>query len=145
MARRKYAEKTKAQGPSKNAPSQAEDKSSDTPKPSEELEDGEWEVEAILAIKKMWRNLWVRAAWVGYGEDPAWYPVSDFKTSPHLLVEFYENHPSTPGPPTQLVAWLEAWEAGDDYDHLKSDKPMDPRSRAKFFQELAAEEVQSDE
>ncbi|KAB8293827.1 hypothetical protein EYC80_009308 [Monilinia laxa] len=109
MARRKRAGKMdKARGPSKNAPGKAPDKTPDTPKANKETEDGEREVESILAIKKMWKNLWVRAAWVGCGEDSVWYPISDFKTSPRLLIDFSGENPKTPGPPTQLVAWLEA-------------------------------------
>ncbi|KAF7858848.1 hypothetical protein EAF04_008890 [Stromatinia cepivora] len=97
----------------------------------------EWEVEEILAIKKKWKSLYVRAAWVGHDEDPEWYPISDFKTSPHLLVDFYREHPNTIGPPARLPEWKEAFEAGEeDYEHLNSNKPMDPRSRAKYFKQL---------
>lgn len=97
----------------------------------------EWEVEKILAVKKKWKSLYVRASWVGHDEDPEWYPISDFKTSPHLLMDFYRENSSTTSPPAQLPEWKDAYEAGrEDYEHLDSNKPMDPRSRARYFKEL---------
>ncbi|QSZ36250.1 hypothetical protein DSL72_007376 [Monilinia vaccinii-corymbosi] len=146
MARRKVVGTVaKAQGAPKSVAVQTRGKAPEAPKPTEcekdEDEDEEWEVREILAIKKMWKNLWVRVAWVGFKEDLVWYPVADFKTCPHLLTDFYAENQNAPGPPTQLLAWLAAWEAGQqDYAHLKSNRPMDPRSRAKFFQDLMSEE-----
>ena len=48
-------------------------------------EDEEWEVEDILAVKKERNNLKYQASWVGYDEDPEWYPASNFKYSPYKL------------------------------------------------------------
>ena len=57
----------------------------DPPAPVRIAEDEEWEVEEILAVKKDCNILKYHASWVGHDEDPEWYPVSNFKYSPHKL------------------------------------------------------------
>ena len=42
----------------------------DPPPPMQVLEDQEWEVEEILAVKKERNNLKYRVSWVSYDEDP---------------------------------------------------------------------------
>jgi hypothetical protein len=50
------------------------------------------------------------------------------------LVVPEDDNPTLPGPPANLLLWLQAWEDGvDDYDHLDSDKPALSRSRTSFF------------
>lgn len=98
----------------------------------------EWEVKEILEVKKKWKSLYVRASWVGYREeDPEWYPISDFKTSPYLLKKFYRENPKALGPPAQLPAWEEAFKAGEeDYEHLNSNKPMNSVSKSRYLKQM---------
>ena len=102
--------------------------------PIQVTEDQEWEVEDILAVKRERNCLKYRASWVGYDEDPEWYPASGFKYSPHKLRDFHLAHPDLPGPPRKLNEWIKQWEDGvDDYDHLDDDKELPPSLRADFF------------
>ena len=78
----------------------------DPPPPIQVTEDKEWEVEDILAMRKDRNRLKYRASWVGFDEDPEWYPASDFKYSPHKLREFHLVHPDLPGPPRRLNEWI---------------------------------------
>jgi len=72
------------------------------PPPIQIAEDKKWEVKEILAVKKDRGTLKYRASWVGYNEDPKWYPVLDFKYSPHKLRDFYLAYPNLPRLPRQL-------------------------------------------
>jgi hypothetical protein len=63
-------------------------------------------VEDILAVKKERNILKYCASWVGYGEDPEWFPVSNFKYSLYKLQDFYLAHPDLPGPPHRLDKWI---------------------------------------
>ena len=102
--------------------------------PIQVTEDQEWEVEDILAVKRERNCLKYRASWVGYDEDPEWYPASDFKYSPHKLRDFHLAHPDLPGPPRKLEEWIKQWEDGvDEYNHLDDDKELPPSLRADFF------------
>jgi hypothetical protein len=74
----------------------------DPPLPIQVTEDQEWEVKDILAVKKVKNTLKYRASWVGYDEDPEWYPASNFKYSPHKLRDFHLEHPDLLGPPRRL-------------------------------------------
>jgi transposase InsO family protein len=104
------------------------------PPPIRVTEDQEWEVEEILAVKKTRGRLKYRASWVGYDEDPEWYPASDFKYSPHKLRDFHLAHPDLPGPPQKLNEWIEQWESGqDEYDHLDDNKEAPASLRTDFF------------
>jgi hypothetical protein len=96
--------------------------------------DEEYEVEAILAVKKIRKTLKYRASWTGHDNDPEWYPASDFKYSPHLLRDFHLQHPELPGPPRRLSEWITSWENGiDNYDELDDDTELGPSLRAGFF------------
>jgi hypothetical protein len=82
-------------------------------------------VEDILAVKKVRNTLKYRASWVGYDEDPEWYPASDFKYSPHKLRDFHLAHPDLLGLPRRLNEWIAQWEQGvDDYDDLDDDREV---------------------
>jgi hypothetical protein len=106
----------------------------DPPPPIQITENKEWEVEKILAVKKDRNALKYRVSWVGYDEDPEWYPASDFKYSPHKLRDFHLAHPDLPGPPRKLESWIKCWEEGvDNYDNLDDDKELTQRLRAGFF------------
>ena len=94
----------------------------DPPPPITITNDTEWEVEELLAVKRVKNQLQYRVKWVGYDEDLDWYPASNLKYSPHKLRDFHLANPKRPGPPKQLNQWLKAWEDGqDDYDNLDSD------------------------
>ena len=102
--------------------------------PIQITENKEWEVEEILAVKKDRNVLKYRVSWVGYDEDPEWYPASDFKYAPHKLRDFHLAYPDLPGPPRKLENWIKCWEEGvDDYDNLDDDKELTQRLRAGFF------------
>ena len=45
----------------------------------------EWEVEEILAVCLHWGKLQYKVKWVGYDNDPTWYPAANFIGSPHRL------------------------------------------------------------
>jgi hypothetical protein len=106
----------------------------DPPPPIQIAEDEEWEVEEILAVKKVRSVLKYRASWVGHDEDPEWYPASDFKYSPHKLRDFHLAHPDLPGPPGKLDSWIKCWEEGlDNYNNLDDNKELGQRLRAGFF------------
>ena len=76
----------------------------------------------MLASKVKRKKVYYRASWVGYDEDPEWYPASDFKYSPHKLRAFHEEYPQAPGPPRSLPNWQKAWEDGrDTYEDLDND------------------------
>ena len=96
--------------------------------------DMEYEVEEVLAVRKLRGCLLYRVKWLGYDEDLEWYPASDLKTAPHKLRDFHLNNPTRPGPPQSLDSWQKAWEDGtDDYDNLDDDTPLTGRLRASFF------------
>ena len=106
----------------------------DPPPPIRVTEDQEWEVENILAVKKVRNRLKYRASWVGFDEDPEWYPASNFKYSPHKLRDFHLAHPDLPGPPQKLDEWTKQWETGaDEYDNLDDDREMPTSLRTDFF------------
>jgi hypothetical protein len=59
----------------------------------------QWEVEEIIDVKKTrGGGLRARAKWVGYDEDPQWYPIDDFKDSIELLEDFYARNQGKPKP-----------------------------------------------
>ena len=74
----------------------------DPPAPIQIAEDEEWEVEEILAVKKVCKDLKYYTSWVGHDEDPEWYPVSNFKYSPYKLQDFHLAYLDLPGPPRKL-------------------------------------------
>jgi hypothetical protein len=84
----------------------------------------EWEVDNILAVRKHHGKLQYRIKWLGYDDDPDWYPASDVKYAPHKVRDFHLANPTRPGPPKRLDDWLRLWEAGENsYDHVDDDKP----------------------
>ena len=56
--------------------------------------DMEYEVEEVLAVRKLRGCLLYRVKWLGYDEDLEWYPASDLKTAPHKLQDFHLNNPT---------------------------------------------------
>ena len=75
-----------------------------------------------MASKVKRKKVYYHTSWVGYDEDPKWYPASDFKYSPHKLRTFHEEYPQAPGPPRSLPSWQKVWEEGrDTYKELNND------------------------
>jgi hypothetical protein len=68
----------------------------------------EYKVQKIIAIKLTRGKLTYRAKWTGADKDPEFYPMSDFKYSPHLLKRFHLANPTLPRPPVNLPLWLQA-------------------------------------
>ena len=96
--------------------------------------DKEWEVQDIIAVRKRRQSLEYRAKWIGFDDDPEWYPASDFKYSPHKLRDFHLQYSDLPGPPAKLQQWLQCWEQGQDsYEDLNDDTELPERLRASFF------------
>jgi transposase InsO family protein len=94
------------------------------PQPIEVDGEDTWEVEEILAVRKSRNKLQYRVKWLGYDEDPEWYPASNVRYAPHKVREFHEKNPTKPGPPKRLNNWIKSWEAGEEtYEHPDDDKP----------------------
>ena len=75
-----------------------------------------------------------RTSWVGHNKDPEWYPVSDFKSSPHKLRDFHLAFLDLPRPPRKLKNWIKYWEEGlDNYNNLNNNKELRQYLRAGFF------------
>jgi hypothetical protein len=69
-----------------------------------DLEDGEeeYEVQSVLAMKRVRGNLRYQVQWKGWDRDLEWYPVEALRNSPIALREFYKKNPGRPGPPKNL-------------------------------------------
>jgi transposase InsO family protein len=93
----------------------------DPPLPVEYNNQPEWEVEEVLASKKLRRKLVYRVKWVGLDHDPVWYDAEGFKGSPHKLRAFHASYPSAFGPPVNLDYWLDCYLAGTDPDDRDDD------------------------
>ncbi|KAL2004646.1 hypothetical protein VTN00DRAFT_3382 [Thermoascus crustaceus] len=97
----------------------------DPPPPIEVNGEQEWEVEEILAARLCQGKLQYKVKWVGYDNDPAWYPAENFKESPHQLHSFHNQYPDLPGPPQRLKEWLRCWDDGEEPDdHPDDNKPV---------------------
>ena len=95
------------------------------PDPIQVEGENEWEVEKVLAVRQRRDKLQYRIQWLGFDEDPDWYPASNIKNAPHKLRDFHTAHPDRPGPPRQLDSWITAWENDEDAgDHPDDDKPV---------------------
>jgi hypothetical protein len=74
----------------------------DPPDPIQIEGENEWEVEKVLAVRQRRGKLQYRIQWLGFDEDPDWYPASNIKNAPHKLRDFYIAHLDRPGPPKRL-------------------------------------------
>jgi hypothetical protein len=74
----------------------------DPPDPIQVGGETEWEVGDILAIRKHHGKPQYRIKWLGYDDDPDWYPASDVKYAPHKVQDFHLANPTRPGPPKRL-------------------------------------------
>ncbi|QSZ28605.1 hypothetical protein DSL72_003104 [Monilinia vaccinii-corymbosi] len=105
------------------------------PPPINITSDSEWEMEKILAVKKVRNTLRYRVSWLNTDADLTWYPASDLKTALHKLRDFHRSNPTQPGPPAQLLEWIKLYESGeDDYDYADNNKPMSAADRKLFFE-----------
>ena len=96
--------------------------------------DDEWEVQTILACRKLRGSLSYKVSWLNQDVDLTWYTASDVKYAPAKLRDFHLANPTQAGPPARLLDWLKAWSNGvEDYDNLDGDREMDSRSRTSFF------------
>ena len=85
------------------------------PLPAIEVDgESEWEVEEVLAVRKRRNKLEYRVKWLGFDEDPEWYPASDLANAPHKLRDYHAANPSKPGPPKQLAEWIRRWENDEE-------------------------------
>jgi hypothetical protein len=68
------------------------------PEPPPNIIEGkkEWEVQQILESRLFKRQLQYRVKWVGYDDDPAWYPAGNFVNSADKVKEFHEANPTAP-------------------------------------------------
>lgn len=80
------------------------------PEPVDFTDHQEWEVEKILAVRKVGRQLKYRVKWVGFDDDLDWYPSENFENSPYKLREFHRQYPDQPGPPRKLANWIQTCE-----------------------------------
>jgi hypothetical protein len=86
----------------------------DPPLPVQYNGKDEWEVEEILAVRRVRNRLEYRVKWTSFDHDPVWYNPDGFKGSPHKLKEFHDRYPSKPGPPRHLTDWLRCYDQGTD-------------------------------
>lgn len=104
--------------------------------------DNEYVVEEILGVRtaKDGKGLRYKAKWLGYDEDPEFYPASDFKYSPLLLRDFHRKYPDKIGPPASLPEWLALFEAGEEaYEHVSDNRRMTDEEKKEFFREQGIE------
>lgn len=62
----------------------------------------------------MYGKLYYQVSWKGWSKDEYWYPASDLKRCPHLLVEFHSENPEAAGPPRRIEVWENAWDEGTE-------------------------------
>ena len=72
------------------------------------IDDYKWEVNELLAVKKIRNKLFYRADWLGHNEDLELYLASVFKYTLYKLKAFYLRYPELLGPPRKLNDWLQA-------------------------------------
>jgi hypothetical protein len=70
--------------------------------------DNKYKVQEIIAVKLTKEKLAYQAKWTGADKDPKFYLMSDFKYSSHLLKRFHLANLTLPGPPANLLLWLQA-------------------------------------
>ena len=97
----------------------------DPPPPIQIAKDKEWEVEEILAVKKVCKVLKYHISQVGHNKDLKQYPASNFKYSPYKLRDFHLAYLDLPRPPRELKNQIKYWEEGlDNYNNLNNNKEL---------------------
>lgn len=69
--------------------------------------ENEWEVEKILGVRVVRRQLRYKVQWVGFDTDPDEYLPEDLMHAPIALRQFHDEYPNKPGPPANLDYWME--------------------------------------
>ena len=91
-------------------------KDPDDPLPGQRPEEGlpiivegsqEWEIEKILGVRVVRKQLRYRVQWVGFDDDPDEYLPEDLNHAPMALRDFHDAYPEKPGPPKNLEYWLD--------------------------------------
>jgi len=67
----------------------------------------EWEIDKILGVRVVRKQLRYRVQWVGYDIDADEYLPEDLNHAPIALKAFHDEYPDLPGPPKNLDYWLE--------------------------------------
>jgi hypothetical protein len=67
----------------------------------------EWEINKILGVRVVRKQLRYRVQWVGYDIDADEYLPEDLNHAPIALKAFHDEYPDLPGPPKNLDYWLE--------------------------------------
>ena len=83
--------------------------------------ENEWEVEEVLAVRQRRGKLQYRVKWLGWDEDPEWYPASNIKNAPHKIRDYHIANPTQPGPPRRLQEWIECWERDEEPGYYNDD------------------------
>lgn len=97
-------------------------------------EKAEYEVQEVLAIRKVRSRLLYWIQWIDYDEDSEWYSASNLKYSLHKLHDFHLVNSNLSESSQHLDKWLKAWENEiEDYENLNNDKKMVQRLRTDFF------------
>src|SRR5579862_3489272 len=81
----------------------------------------EWEVEEVLAVRRVRNRLYYRVKWTGLDHDPVWYNPDGFKGSPQKLKEFHNQYLDKPGPPRYLADWLQCYIKGTEAEERWDD------------------------
>ena len=56
--------------------------------------EAEYEVQEVLVSRLICKQLQYRVKWVGYDEDPEWYPASNINNAPHKLCDYHLANPT---------------------------------------------------
>lgn len=80
----------------------------------------EWEVEKVLGVRVVRRQLRYKIQWVGFDLDTDEYLPEDLAHAPQALRDFHQTYPDLPGPPRNLDYWLECAEK-DIYPEKRAD------------------------
>lgn len=97
-------------------------------------EEAEYEVQEVLAVRKVRSRLLYRIQWIDYDEDSEWYSASNLKYSSYQLRDFYLVNSNLSESSQHLDKWLKTWKNEvEDYENLNNDKEMVQRLKTGFF------------
>jgi hypothetical protein len=80
------------------------------PLPIEVEDNQEWEVDKILGVRVVRKQLRYKIQWKGYDIDADEYLPEDLNHAPLALKAFHDEYPDLPGPPRNLQYWLDCAE-----------------------------------
>src|SRR5437763_337193 len=70
----------------------------------------EWEVKEVLAVRKRRGKLQYCVKWLGWDDNPEWYPASNLKHAPHKIQNYHTANPMQPRPRRRIQEWIRKWE-----------------------------------